>query len=328
MLLEQMITVPSQLQQEAGIDQMIAHSDLRSKYNLFLLRCEDDGLSSVTIDDYRKMLRLFLQFMESQGINAAQDVTELHIRSFLSKKRETCNSISVHGYYRHVRRFFSWLVEDDWLKTSPMAKIRPPRMERKIIHPLSDEDIRKLLALCDSHTLLGARNRAIILMFYDTGLRLREMASIQLQDIDPERSVIKVMGKGARERFVRYGARTRYALACYMELRRLVSDNHPCLWVSEERRPLKRWGIEIVIQKLGKRAGLIKCHPHLLRHSSGTSALRNGADMREVQILLGHSTLNTTLRYLATINSEYAIEGHKGNKDRPGFSPVDRMGLR
>ncbi len=307
---------------------MILNSDLRSKYRLFLLRCQDNGLAPATVNAYRRLLDLFLRFLEHHDIHSVAEVTELDIRSYLSDRRRTCNSISIHSYYRHIRPFFSWLVEDDWLKESPFARIKPPRYEKKVIRPLTNAEIQDLLDLCDDKTLLGARNRALILMFYDTGLRLREMADIHLQDIDWERDIIKVMGKGARERFVRYGAKTRYALAVYMELRRLVPDLHRCLWLSEERRPLTYHGIEIAVRHLGKRAGLVKCHPHLLRHSSGTSALKNGADIREVQLILGHSTLNTTLRYVATVNSEYAIERHRGTKERPGFSPVDRGGLR
>jgi integrase/recombinase XerC/integrase/recombinase XerD len=305
---------------------MIFQSGLKSYFNSFYLVCKTDGLAPASIADYKKKLGIFSRFLTGSGIDDPKNIGAMHIRLFLEERRSTCNSVSVSGYYRSIKRFFNWMVEEELLPKSPMDKIKPPRVERKVIRPFTIEEINKLLMLCDQKTFLGLRNRAIILTFFDTGLRLREMADIQLKDIDLDREVIKVMGKGARERFVRIGGETQKSIVKYLLARR---DNYPCLWVSEERKPLLYWGIEIMIRKLGKRAALagVRCSPHTFRHSFGTSALRNHADIREVQVLLGHATLNMTLRYVATIASEDAIQGHRGNKERRGFSPVDNMKL-
>lgn len=155
-------------------------------------------------------------------------------------------------------------------------------------------------------------------MFLDTGLRLSELASIQLRDINFDQETIKVMGKGAKERVVRIGKMTQKALLQYLLLRH---DNHSCLWVTEERKPLTVAGVQVAIKKLCYRAEITdaKRGPHTFRHTFGTRAMLNGASEREVQLLLGHSTDRMTKHYTATITSEYAVSGHRK------WSPVDNL---
>jgi integrase/recombinase XerC/integrase/recombinase XerD len=175
--------------------------------------------------------------------------------------------------------------------------------------------------LCGSGSFLDLRNKAIILAFLDTGLRLSELANIQLSDMDFTRGTIKVMGKGAKGRFVAIGTRTQKAILGYLLKR---SDDYPCLWVTEERKPLNWRGIQTMLKRLGQRAGItgVRCTAHTFRHTFATQALLNGAGEFEVQSLLGHSTLIMTRRYVASLNSENAVISHRK------FSPVDRMGIR
>jgi integrase/recombinase XerC/integrase/recombinase XerD len=175
-----------------------------------------------------------------------------------------------------------------------------------------------MLLLYDENTFIGARNRAIILTLLDTGLRLSELANIQLNDIDFDREIIKVMGKGAKERVVGLGVKTQKALLHYLLMRK---DNYPCLWLTEERKPFRAEGIQIMIRRLGKRAGItsVRVSPHTFRHTFGTQLLQNGLGEFAVQSLLGHSTLTMTRRYVATLNSEQAVQGYRK------FSPVDNL---
>lgn len=210
------------------------------------------------------------------------------------------------------------MVEEETLKQSPMSSIRVRKPPDKIIQPFKLDHIRDLLLLCDDSKFLGARNKAVILTFLDTGLRLTELVNIEIKDVDFYHEIIKVMGKGAKERVVRIGKKTQKALLRYLLMR---NDGLPCLWVTEERRPLTHWGIEIMIRNLGKRAGIsgVRCSPHTFRHSAATQSLRNGAGLEQVKSLLGHSTLYMTMRYASTINSEDAVIAHRK------WSPVDNL---
>jgi len=214
------------------------------------------------------------------------------------------------------------MVEEEILKVSPMLRIKPPRIEKKVIVPFKPEHLKKLLELCCNgpSVFCRLRNRALVLIFLDTGIRLKEMSQIAIDDVDFDRGMIKIHGKGAKERFVAIEQRTQKALLQYLLTR---NDEYPCVWVSEERLPLTRGGIAMVFRVLKQLANFkdVRCSPHTFRHTSATMCLEGGAGEFQVQAMLGHSTLTMTRRYVATLNSEKAAEAHKR------FSPVERLKL-
>ena len=228
---------------------------------------------------------------------------------------------TVHIYYRSLNTFFSWLETEGLIAKSPMANIKPPKVPRQVIKPFSQQDIENLLLLCSGDKFLDVRNRAMILLFLDTGLRLAEVAGIQLSDINLDNETICVMGKGARERFVRIGKTVQRALLRYLMMRQ---DEHDCLWVSEERRPMKRDGISTVVKRLCRRADIRGCKlgPHTFRHTAAINYLRNGGGEFTLQIMLGHSTLTMTRRYVSSLGAEDMIRVHRV------ASPVDNMKLK
>ena len=321
MTLDYMNHQTSQIGSLSALEHMIALGDLNGQLKAFLLSCKVDDLSPVTLKDYEQKIGAFVSFCSGIGANTPSEVTVNHVRMFLLKLQERCKPHSIHDYYGCVKRFFNWMVIEGALEHNPMSNIRPPKYPRELITPFKVEHIRDLLLLCDQGKFLGIRNRAIILAFLDTGLRLSELAGIQLSDLDFDRGLIKVMGKGAKERVVGIGKTAQKALLKYLLVRR---DNLPCLWVTEELRPMKFRGIQIMIRRLGKRAGLknVRCSPHTFRHTFGTRAMLNGASEREVQLLLGHSSDRMMKRYTATITSENVVSKHSQ------FSPVDKMKLQ
>jgi len=321
MTLEHMNVNFSQIGSLSALEHMIALGDLNGQLKAFLLSCKVDDLSPVTLKDYEQKIGTFVSFCSDIGARAPNEVTVNHVRMFLLKLQDRCKPHSIHDYYGCVKRFFNWMVLEGALEHNPMSNIRPPRYPRELISPFKVEHIRDLLLLCDQDKFLGIRNRAIILVFLDTGLRLSELAGIQLSDMDFDRGLIKVMGKGAKERVVGIGRTAQKAILKYLLIRR---DDHPCLWVTEEQRPMQFRGIQIMIRRLGKRAGLknVRCSPHTFRHTFGTRAMLNGASEREVQLLLGHNSDRMTKRYTATITSENVVSRHSQ------FSPVDKMNLK
>jgi len=304
----------------SGLHHLTGRNDLTRHFQGFLLACKVDGLSPRTLADYQYKIGAFVDYCTSQGISEPKKLTVTGIRLFMLKLQEKNAPVSVSDYYRSVKRFLNWMVEERVLKHNPMATIRPPKVPQKVILPFTVEHIKRLLLLCDDRKFLGARNRALILIFLDTGLRLSEMAGIQLEDVDFDRETIKVMGKGAKERVVRIGRTAQKALLRYLLMRQ---DSHPCLWVTEEQSPLTHWGIAGVMRALKQRAGIegVRCSAHTFRHTFATRALLNGAGEFEVQSLLGHSKLDMTRRYAASLRSEAAVVGHRR------FSPVDNMRL-
>ena len=178
-----------------GLDQMIRRGDLRAYLQAFLLTGKVDGLAPATLRDYGQKIGAFATFCSGLGIKDPKSLTASDVRMFLGKLRDSVSPISVGDYYRCVKQFLNWMVEERVLKQNPMATIRPPKVPKKVITPFTADHIKRLLLLCDDRQFLGARNRAIVLMFLDTGLRLSELANIQIKDVDFDRETIKVMGK-------------------------------------------------------------------------------------------------------------------------------------
>ena len=305
-----------------GLDHLLASkNNLEQHFQHFLLFCKVEGFAPKTIQNYKDVIRPFIAYCYNElVIEDTAMITAYHVRSYLLTFKDRVKPYTFHDYFRVIKRYFNWLVAEGVLSVSPMVNMKTPRVPTVLVQPFPVEDLQSLLALCDKNTFLGIRNRAIILVFLETAIRLKELANIQIKDIDFDRGVIKVMGKGARERVVAIQPRTQKAILHYRINR---NDNHPCLWVSEEREPLGLSGIYLMIHRLGKQAGLknVRCSPHTFRHTGATMCLNNGAGEFEVQAMLGHSTLTMTRRYVASINSEKAAEAHKR------FSPVEHLKL-
>jgi site-specific recombinase XerD len=287
----------------------------------FLLASQVSGLAEDSIKSYKQQIGAYIKYTtDTLGINDPCQVTATDVRKWMRDKQLTCKPGALRSMHGFVYRFFSWLVEEGVLGKSPMANIKPPKIPLQFIKPFSSDQIKKLLALCDENRFLGLRNKTIILLFLETGVRLKEMAQMQIGDIDFDGGIIKIMGKGARERVVAIQEKTQSILLRYLLSR---TDNYPNLWVTEERVPLTREGIYKVFYLLRKLAGIqnVRCSPHTFRHTSATMMFEAGAREFEVQALLGHSTLTMTRRYVASINSEKAAEAHKR------FSPVEHLKL-
>lgn len=302
------------------LDHLSAQGTLVDNYKFFLVYCKVEGFSPHTITNYQNILPSFISFLQKKKeIHRAVDITTQHVYAYLLTFKDRVGACSYYDYFKMIKRFLSWLVEQEIIAESPAAKIKSPKIPKTVITPFTQDDIKKLLLICD-HTVMGLRNRAIILMLLDTGLRLSELVSIQIDDVDYDHGIIKVMGKGARERRVRMGKDTQKALLKYLLSRK---DKLPCLWISEDGAALRSVGVQKMIRRLGKRAGLksVRCSPHTFRHTAATMALRNGAKEFEIQSLLGHSTPDMTRRYAATIKSEQAANAHKM------YSPVDYLKL-
>lgn len=296
-------------------------TNLYRQFQAFLLSCQVGELSPATLKDYRYKVGAFVSFCSAVNLKKTEQIEVNDIRLFLLKLQENNKAISVGDYYKGIRRFLNWLVEEGIIEKSPMQNIKPPRVSKPKRMPFSDRDINNLLLLCSGTKFLEVRNRAMVLLFLDTGLRLSELAGIQLKDMDFDYETIKVMGKGAKERVVRIGKRTQKALLRYLLMRK---DGLPCLWVSEEKKPLTREGVRVTIRNLCHRAEITdaKCGPHTFRHTAAILSLRNGMGEFNLQTMLGHSTLWMTRQYVQSLNEQDLIKAHRQ------ASPVDNLGIK
>ncbi len=296
--------------------------DLVGLIDVYLLRCEVEGKSPNTLDAYGETLGRFAKVAHQEGF--AGDVSRIapaHLYSYLG--RFTHHSLeSRHRYFREVRCFFNWLVAADYLKETPFRSLHNVRLPQKIVQPFNGEEIARLLACCDSETVAGARDRAIVLTLLDTGVRVGELVRVTVEDFDFERQRLRILyGKGNKQRIVRFGSQCQQAVEHYIQRFR---GTGPGTVFRDSRRdlPLQNNGVKQMLRRLGRSAGVAKVHAHRFRHTFATWAIENQARELDVQYLLGHSSPDMVRRYSATYNSEKAARAHEL------FSPADRLGER
>jgi len=304
---------------------------LKQAIDGFLLSCKVEGKSYGTIDCYSTKLRCFLWYARTYNLpDNVCLITTQHLREFLVYVRETknrwgsthfraskpVNSTTVQKYYRSLSVLFGWLINEELLSYNPLLKIKVPRAEKKVIKALSYEEVSKVITSFTG-TFEGKRNKAIFLVLVDCGLRLGELLSLTVDNLNMEQQLLKVSGKTG-ERVVRFGRATAKALLKYLMARQRIDGSSPYLWITSKDTPLKPSSIETMSRALSRKTG-IRIHPHLLRHTFATLWLKNGGDSLMLQRLLGHTTLMMTNRYCQAVGCYDAIESHKR------YSPVDRL---
>jgi len=292
----------------------------------FLLSCKVENKSPATISFYKNILDKFQWFLQKYGVDTI-DATA--IRQFLVYLKDTTNRwdskntranrpvspITVRSYYSGLSALFTWSMEEELIETNPMANVKKPQLPHKTVKGLEPDIIHKLLNSIDGKSLQALRNKAILYMFLDTGLRLSELTNLTISDISMDKGIIQTVGKGNKERYVRIGIKTQKALWNYLAHRPVNVDH---VWLGKGNAPFTVDGIAQMIRNLGKSHG-IRLSPHKLRHSFAISFLRNGANPFELQIALGHTTLEMTRRYTQALGFEDVFKRHVM------ASPVDRL---
>ena len=319
-------------------------TSLRSLEKGYLLTHQTEGRSPSTVAYYRGILDRFLWYAYKEGwSDDARVLTEWQVREFLGyvaseikrwdktgngseSSSRKASARTVHHYYAALRAFFNWCVREGFLNESPMARVKVTMPKRKVIEPYTAEEVKRMLAVCDwdyqhSAKFISSRNRAIILLLLDTGLRLSELTNIRLRDIDAESGWIRVIGKGAKERVVRIGQIAQKALWRYL-MHRPENGRHE-LWLTEEGWPLKVRGLQAVFKRVKERAGIAdRGGCHRMRHTFALRFLRADGNPFNFQYLLGHSELTMVRHYTATLGMEDALKAHVK------ASPADLLGVR
>jgi len=275
----------------------------------FLAAKAAEGASPKTIEWYRTVLGRAARDLGANRALEAIRPTELH--AWLVSLRETLSPTSVAGYVRGLKAFANWCATEEVADAKALRKLRKPRVPHKLVEPLSDDSLRRLLD-CAS-----ARERAIVLLFLDTGLRLSELAGVRPSDLRPD-GAVKVMGKGARERIVPVGTAARQALLRYLRQEVSFPPNEP-IFRSRRGGPLPAHSIQQVFRRLKARAGIPgRCSPHTMRHTFARAYLLNGGDAFSLQRMLGHSTLDMVKRYVALGDADLVTRHRTA-------SPADRL---
>lgn len=271
--------------------------------NNFISSKEVEGCSNRTIKYYQEIIDKFIDSFDKsiKNINAEE------IRQYLSEYKEcsSCNSTTIDNIRRVLSSFFSWLEDEDYIIKSPVRKIHKIKTASMVREILTDENLEKLRDECAS-----VRDLSLIELLISTGMRVGEIVNLNIDDLNFEDRSCIVLGKGNKQREVYFDAKTKLHLKQYLYKR---NDENIALFVSS-KKPYQRLsisGIELIIRKLGKVSNISNVHPHKFRRTLATMAIDKGMPIEQVQKLLGHVKIDTTMHYAMVNQSNVKISHRK-----------------
>ena len=262
------------------------------------------GLSKNTIANYTFDLERLCTFLNDNNISVAPEkIAEETIQQFIYAVSKEVNARSQARIISGLKSFFSYLIFEDYRADSPMELIEAPKIGRKLPDTLSVEDIDNLIAAVDLSTPEGERNRAILETLYSCGLRVSELISLKISDLFFDEGFVKITGKGNKQRFVPIAQSTQRFIESYKNHIRnhltIAKGHEDTLFLNRRGKQLTRAMVFTIIKTLAVKINLQKnISPHTLRHSFATHLLENGADLRSIQMMLGHESITTTEVYV------------------------------
>ncbi len=275
----------------------------------------EKGLSKNTIEAYSHDLTRFLDYLKEKGIEELRTVGKFDIRGFvLWLKRKDLSTKSIGRDLSAIRTFFKFLIQEGILETNPVEDLESPKVAKKLPEILSLKEIEQLLEQPDLKTALGVRDRAMLEMLYATGMRVSELTTLPTQQVNLEGGYVLLYGKGSKERVVPLGSEAMNWVVLYLGKARGIlakRKESPTLFINRSGKGMSRQGFWKNLKDYARKAGLRKkITPHLLRHSFASHLLERGADLRSVQMMLGHVDISTTQIY-THVSGERLKKVHK-----------------
>jgi len=260
----------------------------------------EDGLSKLTLSAYRRDMNGLAVWLHSQG-RQLSDAQEPDIQSYFAHRHHDTKASSANRRMTVFRRFYRWALRDNRLQTDPTLKLLSAKQPQRLPKSLTEQQVENLLHAPDVDTALGLRDRAMMELLYASGLRVSELVDLPLLSLNLREGVLRVTGKGDKERLVPFGEEAGDWLQRYLADARgvLLGKHHSdAVFVTQRGRAMSRVMFWMLIKKYAVLAGIhVPLSPHTLRHAFATHLLNHGADLRAVQMLLGHADISTTTIY-------------------------------
>lgn len=287
--------------------------EIYERYIQYLL--VEKGLSKNTVIAYSSDILQYIKFLKDRSISSPDEIDHFMIRAYLmelsrigNKQRSIARKLAV------IRNFHRYMLKEEFSRRDPSVMVDSPKIRKTIPDVLNYDEISSIITAPDMSTPLGARDAAMIELMYASGLRVTELVTLTMNQIDLELGYIRIVGKGSKERIVPIGDEAREKVKYYIKYFRekiLKGRKSPYLFISWRGRRITRQSFWIRLKMYARSVGITKrITPHMIRHSFATHLLQGGADLRSVQMMLGHSDISTTQIY-THITSERLREIHK-----------------
>ncbi len=281
----------------------------------------EKNLSDNTANSYQNDLKKFIEYLDKMNVSDFNNVSpELITKYFEHQRRIGMKSSSTARYMSTIKNFFCFLDEHHYIEKNPTATLTKVKITRKLPEVLSFNEIEKILEAPNMKDTLGLRDKAILEILYSSGLRVSELIGLKINDLYFDDEVVRVLGKGSKERIVPMGSSAIHWLHEYLiKSRPHLADKNKSqnyVFLNKRKTKLSRMTIWKIVARYSKEAGIQKeIHPHIFRHSFATHLLEGGADLRAVQEMLGHSDISTTQIY-THIDRQYIKQVHREHHPR------------
>lgn len=261
----------------------------------------EEGLSRNTLESYRRDLAQFAEWLEKANEKLLLQAERADVERYLAARFPQVRPRSISRLVASLRRLYRYAVREEKVSSDPTLQIASPKLPRNLPKSLGEEEVVALLNAPDIQQLLGLRDRAMLETLYATGLRVSELVNLKVSEVSLDMGVVRVMGKGSKERLVPLGDEALDWIRRYLgQSRPMILERRlsVSLFVTQRGEAMTRQAFWYLIKRYAKLAGIIKpMSPHVLRHAFATHLLNHGADLRVVQILLGHADISTTQIY-------------------------------
>ncbi|CUH95842.1 hypothetical protein P22_1927 [Propionispora sp. 2/2-37] len=289
---------------------------------IFFITKKSENVTERTIGTYADVLDKFFEYLLKKDIYDVELVTSNVIREFLiSLQEKGLKGITRHRYFRVIKTFFIFLFREDYIDKNPITNVKPPKVEKKVMRTFTSKEISKLLNAFDKSTFIGFRNYTIFCLFFSTGIRKGELLNLKITDVNITNDLIRVLGKGQKERCIPIGRAMKRILKQYFAMREEFLDGEFCEWLFitlKIERKMTSSSINSLFMRLKKELNLEgeKISSHTWRHTFAKNYLLAGGDIFSLAEIMGHADLDTTRNYLSLNEKELKIQHKK-------FNPLD-----
>lgn len=280
----------------------------------------DKNYSPHTVKEYETDLQQFVQFLQEEAISSFEEVEYVHARLFVTRLYDQkLARTTISRKISAIRTFFSYLSKELQVNSDAFQALFHPKQQKKLPQFFYEEELQALFEAAQGEQPLDLRNMALLELLYATGMRVSELTNLERDALDLSYGIVRVMGKGRKERYIPLGSFAQSALETYLETARprlMKAKDHAMVFVNHRGDPLTEMGVRHILQQIVKKSTLTKSiYPHMIRHTFATHLLNNGADMRTVQELLGHSSLSSTQIY-THVTKDHLLSTYKNAHPR------------
>nr|DAI32398.1 MAG TPA: SITE SPECIFIC RECOMBINASE XERD [Inoviridae sp.] len=284
-------------------------------YKLFIQEQMYRGNSNYTLDYYERSLKMFLNFCGND-----MDIEDIDVVLFKSyqlyiSENLNINRVSVRTYARAVKVFLRWLYFEDYIDID-VNKLLLMKATKDVIIPLTDLEVKGLINYYDNSTYLNCRNKTMLMLMLDCGLRLSEVVNLKISDLDLKNNYLIINGKGSKQRLVPFGISTKKQLVIYMQYRVNLNNNNS-IFLNQNLTAITTNTIKMLFARLKKQEKFKRIYPHLLRHTFATNFIYAGGNLEVLRVLMGHSTINITQIYIHLAAQKHLLnDSYQSDLDR------------